>query len=795
MYCFDQFTACANSCVNLAISFASDLGHTYIGSEHLLYGLVAEKNSTSSCLLIKQNISKGLISSTLISKIGKGNKTKLNSKDITPKLISIIDNANFEKKLLGASMIGSEHLLLSLLKQKECYALKILSDNGIIPMVFYNECLINITKAGVSPNTSNSINKNNTFLEKYGVNLTAHASEGKISPCFARDDEINRIVQILLRKTKNNPCIIGEPGVGKTAIVEGLAYLISHNQVPQELATKQIYMLDISSLVAGAKYRGDFEDRIKNVIKEASNNKNVIVFIDEIHTIIGAGAAEGAIDAANILKPSLARGDILVIGATTISEYNKHIQKDSALERRFAPVIINEPSAQTTIEILKKIATKYEEYHNIVIPEKLLTLIVELSDKYITNRFFPDKAIDVLDEACVVSKLMSNSIQLSMSEIEKQLNSYCDDKINALKNQDFERASKIRLLEKDLEKEKDLIINKSSYNDKIILNSDVIKKVVSNLCGVMISDVNSHEKDSLGRLRENLSKKVIGQDDAISTVCNAVIKGRLGLKNHKRPIGVFLFVGPTGVGKTELCKQLSSHLYSSNSSLIKLDMSEYSEKHSVSKLIGAPAGYIGFEEGGTLENALKLSPNAIILFDEIEKAHSDIYNILLQIFEDGTLTQSDGKVLNFKNCIIIMTSNIGVSSKKNATGFGQVEENQSNDIIKTIKTYFKAEFINRIDEIVIFNKLKKEHLVQITRLLIEELKANLKQNNVNLTIDELCINEIANKSNCEEYGAREIRRFISKNIEDLVCDFLMANQTNDINITYDNAFKILEKGA
>lgn len=796
MYSFELFTPCANNCVNAAIKFASTIGHTYIGSEHLLFGLAFDKNSTSAQLLLKQNVSKNIIESFLTSNIGKGVKTKLTTSDFTPKLINILDNAQIEKKLLGNALIGSEHILLSLLKQKDCYGVKILSENGVFPLIFYNECLMSITKNKIISNPSvisqnNTNQSSHTALEKYATNLTSTANKSSISPCYEREQEINRIVQVLLRKTKNNPCLIGEPGVGKTAIVEGLAYLIANKLVPKELGDKQIYMLDITSLVAGAKYRGDFEDRIKAVIKEASSNKNIILFIDEIHNIIGAGAAEGAIDAANILKPFLARGEILVVGATTITEYNKHIQKDTALERRFAPIIINEPSVEVSKKILAALREKYEEYHGISIPEELTDLIVALSDKYITNRFLPDKAIDILDEACVISKLEVCDTKSEDAQIEALLNKYSNEKIEALKNQDFENASKLRDLEKELN-EKKLKLKLSGCDlQKLVLTESTVKKVISNFSGVIISEINSIKKDKLTELKDKLKQKIIGQDMAVEAVCNAVIKGGLGLKAKTRPSGVFLFVGPTGVGKTELCKQLATVLYSNKDGLIKLDMSEYSEKHSVSRLIGAPAGYVGYGETGILENTLKKAPNSIIVFDEIEKAHHDVYNILLQIFEDGILTQSDGKCLNFRNCIIILTSNIGTNLNSNKPGFSSNLNEKNHDLLKEIKKHFAPEMLNRIDEIILFEKLSHQHLIKITEKLLDELVQNLKLNNISVSIDKTAIEQIAKSCNCDEYGAREIRRYISKNIEDLICGHLINHNTNQLTINFDNIFKLV----
>ena len=622
-------------------------------------------------------------------------------------------------------------------------------------------------------------------LDEFGKDLTAIATEGKIDPVIGRDDEIQRVIQILSRRTKNNPCLIGEPGVGKTAIVEGLALKIVKDEVPELLANKKIVALDLTSMVAGTKYRGDFEERIKKAMDEVKNAKDVILFIDEVHTIMGAGAAEGATDAANILKPSLARGEIQVIGATTIDEYRKNIEKDAALERRFQPVTVGEPTEEETVEILKGIRDKYEAHHKVKISDNAIENAVKMSSRYIADRFLPDKAIDLIDEAASRVRLNAYTMPENLKAMEKELKSLQEEKASAVKNQNFEQAATIRDKEKSLktllDEEKEKWKNISFHKVREITSED-IASVVSAWTGIPANQITKEESERLLNLEDILHERIVGQDKAVSGVARAIRRGRAGLKNPKRPIGSFIFLGPTGVGKTELCKTLAEAMFGDEDAIIKLDMSEYMEKHTVSKLIGSPQGYVGFDEGGQLTEKIRRKPYSVVLFDEIEKAHPDVFNMLLQILEDGVLTDSQGRKVSFKNAVIIMTSNVGASKitdNKLALGFGGNNDPSTNIeelVMAELKKTFKPEFLNRIDEIIVFNQLEKDDIEEIARRMLGGLKKQLKELDIDVTFTDNAISHIADAGFDKVYGARPLRRAIQTKIEDRLSELILENK-------------------
>ncbi len=686
MYLFNGFTEKANKALNAAIQVASELGHTFIGSEHILYGLIAEDSSVASTLLSKKGISKEDVLQKIVDSDGRGDPVRLSPEHFTPRSKRILEQSVSEARRLGHSYVGTEHLLLAILRQVDGYAVMFLNDAGVDPQTLYQDCVSGIAgeaasaSGGYTPDGYQSGNAKTQGsgdlknLLKYGKDLTQAAKDNDIDPVIGRKEEIDRVIQILSRRTKNNPCLIGEPGVGKTAIVEGLAEKISAGQVPEILKGKRVVSLDMTSMLAGAKYRGDFEERIKNVLDEVAKNHNVILFIDEIHNIIGAGAAEGAIDAANILKPQLARGQIQVIGATTLDEYRKYIEKDSALERRFQPVMVNEPNQEDAVKILFGLRDKYEAHHKIKITDEAIKAAVELSSRYINDRFLPDKAIDLIDEAAAKVRLRAYTAPTDVKELEDRLKELANEKAAAVNNQEFEQAAKFRDEEKQikeqLESQKQQWMEKNSGLTGEVTPED-IADIVSGWTGVPVKQLTEEESERLLHLEEVLHERVVGQDEAVSAVCRAIRRGRVGLKDPHRPMGSFLFLGPTGVGKTELCKTLAAALFGDEDAMLRLDMSEYMEKHTVSRMVGSPPGYVGYEEGGQLTEKIRRKPYSVVLFDEIEKAHPDVFNILLQILEDGILTDSQGRKVDFKNAVIIMTSNIGARllDEKKTVGF------------------------------------------------------------------------------------------------------------------------------
>ena len=731
-----KFTKCGERVLSISNELAIDLGHSYIGTEHILYGLVCENNGIAGKALAKQNITPEDILDEIESLIGGKIKEDFSVLGFTPRTKKILENAYLEAKRLGTNFIGTEHMLIGLLKESECIAVRILEALDIKVDKIYTDIANILNDYDTdTKKTKEEKNHNNTqFLNQFGSDLTKQAKEGKLDPVIGRSDETDRIIEVLSRRTKNNPCLIGEPGVGKTAVIEGLAQKIVNNCIPENLKNKRVITLDIPSLVAGAKYRGDFEERVKKCLAEAKKMKDIILFIDEIHTIVGAGAAEGAIDAANILKPMLARGEIQLIGATTLKEYRKYIEKDQALERRFQPIYIEEPSLENSIKILNGIKNKYEEHHQVKITDSAIIASVELSNRYINDRFLPDKAIDLIDEASSKVKLKSFIEPSELKKTKKELDEINNLKECAIDNQEYEKAANLR------DRELELLDNLEKENEKwndiknkkvITITKADIELIISKWTGIPVYKISESENEKLKELENNLSKKVVGQNEAIKTISKAIRRSRVGLKDPNRPIGSFFFLGPTGVGKTELSKALAECLFGNENSMIRLDMSEYMESSSISKLIGSPPGYVGYDDSNEFTEKVRLKPYSVILFDEIEKAHPDVLNLLLQILEDGILTDSQGRKVSFKNSIIIMTSNIGarliVENKK--LGFSNNDEElQYIDIKKSVmnelKKELKPEFINRIDEIVIFHKLERKEIKKIQRQIFYIVDTN-----------------------------------------------------------------------
>ncbi len=784
MYRFNSFTTKSNEVLNLAIKSAETYGHNYIGTEHILIGLL----STDSVIpaLTNNGVTYENVDQLIREEIGVGNPTSLTPDDFTPRAKRIIEISFQIARTMHNSYVSVEHILIALLKEEDCYAVKFINELGTDSQKILNDLISDLSSnAYETGNQTNSKKKGKSktpTLDEFGKNLTELAKQGKIDPVIGRENEIKRVIQILSRRNKNNPCLIGEPGVGKTAIAEGLALKIVNGEVPEMLANKTIYSLDLTSMVAGTKYRGDFEERIKKAMDEVKDNKDVILFIDEIHNIMGAGAAEGAVDAANILKPSLARGEIQVIGATTISEYRKNIEKDAALERRFQPVTVGEPTEKETIEILKGLRDKYEAHHKVKITDEAIESAVKLSSRYINDRFLPDKAIDLIDEAASVVRLNAYTLPQNLKDMEDEIKRLNAEKQAAVNNQKFEEAAKLRdksnELTKLLDDEKAKWQNSSNHDVKAVL-SDEIAQVVSSWTGVPVSQLTKEESERLLNMENILHERIVGQDKAVSTISKAIRRGRVGLKNPNRPIGSFIFLGPTGVGKTELCKSLAEAMFGDENAIIKLDMSEYMEKHTVSKLIGAPPGYVGFDEGGQLTEKIRRKPYSVVLFDEIEKAHPDVFNMLLQILEDGVLTDSQGRKVSFKNSIIIMTSNVGatkITDEKLALGFGQEDGKKMSIedlVMPDLKKTFKPEFLNRLDDIIVFNQLEQNDIEEIARRMLKSLKKRSADLGIDLEFTDSAITELAKEGFDKTYGARPLRRAIQSKIEDRLSELIL----------------------
>ncbi len=793
-----KFTKRAEKALEAANKVAVELGHNYIGTEHLLYGLIKEGAGIASKVLENQGITPEKVIQEIEILIGV-NKDTINgietSVGFTPRTKRVIENSFREAKKQGNDYIGTEHLLIGIMREGDSVAVRIMLDLNVEPQKLYNEIMKVLSDEDVTLGSnknsnhkaSGSYNQTNT-LNQFGSDLTKQALEGKLDPVIGRKEEIERVIQILSRRTKNNPCLIGEPGVGKTAVVEGLAQKIVAEDVPELLKGKRVVSLDISSMVAGAKYRGDFEERIKKCLNEVKKAGDVILFIDEIHTIVGAGSAEGAVDAANILKPLLARGEVNVIGATTLNEYRKYIEKDSALERRFSPVTVVEPTSEDTIKILEGIRDKYEAHHNVKITEEAIKAAVELSVRYINDRFLPDKAIDLIDEAASKVRIKAYTQPDNIKEIEDKLEKIIKEKDDAVHTQDFEKAAKLRdnqhEIEQKLEKEKKKWENKNSKSI-ITLNEEDIAEVIASWTRIPAKKLTQDENEKLKNLENSLHKRVIGQNEAVEAVSKAIRRGRVGLKDPNRPIGSFLFLGPTGVGKTELSKALAETLFGKEDSMIRVDMSEFMEAHSVSKLIGSPPGYVGYDEGGQLTEKIRRNPYSVILFDEIEKAHIDVMNMLLQILDDGRLTDSNGRTVDFKNTVIIMTSNIGARliTDKKYLGFATVQnaneetkkeyENTKKDVMQELKKEFRPEFINRIDEIIVFHKLQKEEIKQIIDIMLKQVHERLEKQNIKINISEKVKDKILENGIDTNFGARPLKRAIQNMLEDKIAEGIL----------------------
>ena len=789
----NRFTDKAQRTLSLAKGHAEELGHTYIGSEHLLLGLTEERDSVASRMLFKRGIVYSKIKDDISSITVIGERTVLSLSNLTPRMKKIIENAYKLSEKNKQNIVGTEHLLYALLNETDCPAVRVLEQNGLYIQEMQSDILTFIQLSQKSGKQSDNKRKEEkpSPLESFSKNLVSFAEEGKIDPTLCREKETERMIQILSRRTKNNPCLIGEPGVGKTAVVEGLAARIAEGSVPPMLKNKVIYALDIPSIIAGAKYRGEFEDRMKSVMQECKKNPDIILFIDEIHTIIGAGSAEGAIDAANILKPALSRGEIQVIGATTLNEYHKHIEKDSALERRFQPIKVNEPSAEETERILFGLRNRYEIHHGLKICDEAIRGAVELSIRYINDRFLPDKAIDLIDEAASRVKIKGYSLPSALENSENELIAVLKEKEKALEENNLSRAKSLKRkqneLEKSIAKQKKKLGTSNFEHPKLSVEYEDIAGVVTDWTGVPVSKLIEAESDKLLSLEYELKGRIIGQDTAIQLISQAIRRGRMGLKSPEQPTGSFIFVGPTGVGKTELCIALSEILFGSKSALFRFDMSEYTEKHSISKLIGAPPGYVGYGEGGLLTEKVRRTPYCIVLFDEIEKAHPEIFNLMLQILDDGTLTDAQGRKVSFKNSLIVMTSNLGASNKSNATTLGFFNPNdekfkiieREKSIKKALESTFKPEFLNRVDEIVIFNALTKENIEQICSIMLSDLSQRLEKLGISLDFDESVIKQISNEAYDNGSGARKLRREIRRLIENPLSSKMLEGKIHD----------------
>ena len=783
----NRFTTKAQAALQAALFFAGEMGHTFIGSEHILYGLLASGEHTAARLLEKRGVQSKSAENAIAQFDGRGIKTSPSPANMTPTTQKIIEGSALLAARSASALIGTEHLLLALLNASESVAVKILSAQGVDVQELKHETasLLGADKSAqrkednrsYSKKANESASSDMPMLTSYGRNLTQAAKDGKIDPIIGRDEETARVIQILCRRQKNNPCLIGEPGVGKTAVIEGLAQKIALGQVPEILRGKVIFSLDISSMIAGAKYRGEFEERMKNVMEEVRRHGEVILFIDEIHTIVGAGAAEGAVDAANILKPALARGEMQLVGATTISEYRKHIEKDAALERRFQSVLVGEPTPEEAKRILMGLKEKYEAHHKLSISIDAINAAVELSFRYINDRYLPDKALDVLDEACAKLRIRECSSPETVREKEAALEMLSKDKEEAVKAQDFESAAAIRdkekMLRAELEQAKSDWI-RACESTSLVAHADDIAEVVTLWTGIPVRKLAEEETERLAHLEEILKARIIGQDEAVKKLAKAIQRGRMGLKDPRRPIGSFIFLGPTGVGKTELCKALADVMFGSADSMIRVDMSEYMEKHSVSKMIGSPPGYVGFDEGGQLTERIRRKPYSVLLFDEIEKAHPDVFNILLQVLEDGILTDAQGRRVDFKNTIIIMTSNVGAASlnAQKTMGFSSQtsdfdEKMRAEKVAnEALKHTFRPEFLNRLDEIIVFSKLSEEHIQSIASLMLDEVKKRALELGIDISFDGSVTSLVAKEGYDPTYGARPLRRAVMHFVED-----------------------------
>ena len=794
----NKFTPRAEEALRLSQEAAEEMGHGYVGSEHLLLGLIREEEGIAHRVLAEYGVTDEMVCGVLQRSVGKGLSGAAPSQGLTPRAKSVVELAVSESARMGSSYIGTEHLLMGILREGGNMALRILRTMGVDPKKMYSSI---VKKLNDTPHTVTSgaatanreSDKKNKTLAEFTRDLTEAARSGKLDPVIGRDKEIQRVIQILSRRTKNNPVLIGEPGVGKTAIAEGLAERISSGDVPEELLDKKILSLDLSGMVAGTKYRGEFEERIKNTLAEVKKAGNVILFIDELHTIVGAGSAEGAVDAANIIKPALGRGEIRVIGATTLNEYRKYIEKDAALERRFQPVTVGEPTPEATLEILKGLRDKYEAHHKLTITDEALEAAVQLSKRYIGDRFLPDKAIDLMDEAASQVRMTAEASSPDLKALEEKIAALHREKSEAVTAQDFEKAAQLRDIEKDYQEQVE--IERDNWRKQMAQNrgsvtADDVAKVVAGWTGIPVTRLTEDESMRLLKLEEKLHQRVVGQDEAVNAVAKAIRRSRVGLKDPKRPIGSFLFLGPTGVGKTELCKTLAEAMFGDENAMVRIDMSEYMEKHTVSRLVGSPPGYVGHEEGGQLTEKVRRKPYSVVLFDEIEKAHEDVWNILLQILEDGIVTDSQGRKVDFKNTIIVMTSNVGaknITADAARLGFdgGDKDEKETEEVrfdrirdavMADLKRTFRPEFLNRIDEIIVFRQLTEDNIRQIARRMLDVTGARMAQQGITLAADDDAVAELARDGFDPQYGARPLRRAIQSMVEDAVAEKMLEGE-------------------
>jgi ATP-dependent Clp protease ATP-binding subunit ClpC len=794
---FDKFTQKAGEALNLALEAARELGHNYVGSEHILLGLLKEKDSVAARVLAENNIDADSVAGLIAEVIGRGEPSDVSPEDLTPRAKRVIELAYLEAQGMGAGYVGTEHLLIGILREGDSVAVRILSQLGADAQSIYESVVRAMgsepgepVAAGSAPGEAPAQKKSESgtpTLDQFGRDLTQAAKAGRLDPVIGRAQEIDRVVQILSRRTKNNPCLIGEPGVGKTAIAEGLAEKIAAGELPETLRDKRVVALDLSGMIAGTKYRGEFEERIKTALDEVKKAGNVILFIDELHTIIGAGAAEGAVDAANILKPLLARGEIQVVGATTINEYRKYIEKDAALERRFQPVTVGEPTKEEAVQILLGLRDKYEAHHKVRITDEAIDAAVKLSSRYIADRFLPDKAIDLMDEAASRVRLKAYTAPPDLRRQEEQLKKLAEEKEAAAKAQEFERAAKLRDEEAELRGRTEAL--KKDWNDRNSasvreVTGNDIAEIVAGWTGIPVKKLAEEESERLLHMEDVLHRRVIGQDEAVSAVARAIRRGRVGLKDPKRPVGSFIFLGPTGVGKTELSKALAEAMFGDENAMIRIDMSEYMEKHTVSRLIGSPPGYVGFDEGGQLTEKVRRKPYSVVLFDEIEKAHPDVFNILLQILEDGILTDSQGRRVDFKNTVIIMTSNVGARMITDGRhlGFsaagGELESDSEikSDVMGELKRTFRPEFLNRVDDIIVFRQLTKDDIGKIAARMLDTVGRRIESLGVNISFDDSAVAQIASEGFDPVYGARPLRRAIQSKIEDALSEKMLSGE-------------------
>ena len=801
----ERYTPQAKEALSLAVGMAESLNHGYVGTEHLLIGLLQEGTGVAARVLEENGVEESKVVELVSQLISPNTSVQMaENAAYTPRARRVIENSYREAVRFKAAQIGTEHILIAILREGDCVASRLLNTMGISVQKLYIDLLAAMGED--APSIKDEMQRGNSgkrgsstpALDSYSRNLTQMALDGKLDPVIGREHEIQRVIQILSRRTKNNPCLIGEPGVGKTAVVEGLAQRLAAGDVPDTIADKRVMTLDLSGMVAGSKYRGEFEERIKKVIAEVVEAKDVLLFIDEIHTIIGAGGAEGALDASNILKPSLARGELQLIGATTINEYRKYIEKDSALERRFQPVTVDEPSEEESIAILKGLRSRYEEHHRVEITDDALEAAVKLSSRYINDRFLPDKAIDLIDEAASKVRLSNYTKPSKIKDYEAQIDDLEEEKESAIRDEAYEKAGDIKKKQEKLKEKIRLTLEKwekEKETRKLVVGENEVADVVAGWTKIPVKKLAQEESERLKNLEGILHERVVGQEEAVTAVSKAIRRGRIGLKDPKRPIGSFLFLGPTGVGKTELSKALAEAMFGTESSLIRVDMSEYMEKHSVSKMIGSPPGYVGYEEGGQLSEKVRRNPYSVILFDEIEKAHPDVFNILLQVLDDGHITDAQGRKIDFKNTIIIMTSNAGAENiiAPKRLGFGVATDAKADHefmkgrVMEEVKRLFKPEFLNRIDEIIVFHQLTKEHMKGIADIMLRGIeKRSKEQLGITLTVNEAAKDLLIDKGYDDKYGARPLRRTIQSLLEDKMAEEILDGKLKKgVNVEVD----------